>query len=355
MKKHLLCAGTFLASSFAAFAGALNTTGIPASAAGVVHIDFEAASKSKIGQTAKDALNTGILGKVAKDEATLLEDLKKELFASGITLESLADATIALIPRQKGEPEPLVIVRGKFDPAKIAAAAKKEKLKTVVIGGRTFFEKPESEKILGGEDGPTSRFQKTPSTLFCALDSGTILAATDKTAAAAALAALSGKAKSYTAPAPLPAYGKRVGTPFVLVYINGKSFPKQNPAQAKDAMDMSPPNPAHVFFALGEDTKNVKVRLAMAYANATDVQKTQSFAQMMLGMAGMFASSAGPDGKPDPKKAETAAKISKALSALKIATAEPNYFTVSFDYPVGEIVQAIKDAATKGNAASSPE
>ncbi|MDR1497602.1 MAG: hypothetical protein LBS59_04220 [Puniceicoccales bacterium] len=354
MKKCLFGAGIFLASSFVAFAGALNTKGVPASAAGVVHIDFDAVSKSKIGQTVKENSNASIPG---EPDANLLAELKKELTAGGVSLEDIADLTVALVPRKEGEPETVILVRGKFDPAKIADAAKKENLKAITIGEHTFFvEKLKSEKQ------PKGGLKLDSDVYFSPLDANTLLLAENKTIAAAALDAFSGKAKSYTAPSSLSAYGKVVGTPFVLVYVNGKIFPKQAPAKKNaepDALsldaNMTPPNPAHLFFALGEDTKNFKTRLAMTYANAADVQKTQAIAQMMLGMVAMFTNPAGPDGKPDPKKAADAAKINKIVSSLKITTAEPNYLIFSLDYPVDEIVSFLKEAAPAQNNAATAD
>jgi hypothetical protein len=342
MKKHLLCAGTFLASSFAAFAGALNTTGVPASAEGLLHIDFEAASKSKIGQAIKNSGNT-----------VNLENLEKKNPRQAITLSFLkntSDFTTALIPNPEGEKddgESLVILRGNFTQEELLAYAEKLKKDAFNVGKHTFLELPKPLT--------TTLFTWLPR-FVCYFDSKTVVFVSDEKIAAVVLDALSGKAKSYTAPASLTTYGKRVGTPFVLFYLNGKVLPEQNSKQRKNARSMIPPNPSHVFFALGEDAKNVKARLATTYAAEADAQKTQELAQMAIKTArGALANLNGRDGKPDPKKAEEAAKTNKVLDALKIATANPNYFTLSLDYPAEEIAQIIRDAAAREKAASSRE
>jgi hypothetical protein len=348
MKKHLLCAGTFLAFSFAAFAGALNTTGVPASAEGVLHIDFEAASKSQVGQILKNSV-----------ELALWEDSTNPLAFTVPFWKNASDITAAGIQnskRKNGVPEFLAILRGNFSKKEFLAHTEKLKLKSITIGKRTFFEIPNSSYAFTLNEKRQLQKKEIPNPpyLVCQFDANTIVVASNKKIATDAIAALSGETKSYAAPASLKAYGKRVGTPFVLLYLNEKVFPKRDPAQPKNAMDMTPPSPSHVFFALGEDAKNVKARLAATYATAADVQKTQALAQMAIEMArGGLANPNGRDGKPDPKKAEECAKMTKVLNALKIATGEPNYFTLSLDYPAEEIVQYFKDINARENAASS--
>ncbi|MDR2430005.1 MAG: hypothetical protein LBD14_03765 [Puniceicoccales bacterium] len=334
MKKSVFSAGLLLLSgAIAAVAAPFTSKGIPDTVQGIVHVDLEAFLKSSVGQAVqkKAGESTGADGKSFRAQK---EELQKE-FGLDIFKDFSSITAGVIAPGQKsdGEPEFVVIVRGKFTPSKFLAGAlnkkgsKKSTVKLVHIGEYPFLKGKKVVDLVGDDDeGLLGIFD--PNTL--------ILIPNGKEALAkAAIAALEGTGKSFAAPAALTAQGKQVGTPLVLAYLDGKIF-----GDIRDP-DVLPPKKAHL--ALGESGPASKLRVALEYATAADAQKTQATVQATIGMLQMFAlNPAGDDGKPDPKKVAQAAQAKKFFDALKI-NVTGNAFVVALDIASADIVQAMTE------------
>ncbi|MDR1497601.1 MAG: hypothetical protein LBS59_04215 [Puniceicoccales bacterium] len=346
MKKYFLVASAVLATSFTALAGTLSTKGIPTSAGVIFHLDLEAVEKSKISQVADSEESRGKIKKsIARLFGRASADAPENADISSIG--SIADITVAVTTPENGALDPnyviapdIVIVRGNFNLEKFDNFAKSRHAATTsVIKNRTFY-KLQGRLPWGN---PFASF----ATL---IDANTILFAADEAATTAALATLTGNAKSYTAPTPLLSYGRNIGAPFAFFYLNGKILPKQRTDSSAKQMTPLPPNPAHVFLVLGEKAGDIKLRLSATYPTASDQQSVQAFMQMGLAMIqGRIANTNDSDGNPDPKKVKRSARLKSLLDAIKITTSEPNYVSLAFDYSSEKIIQFAKEASAANN------
>jgi hypothetical protein len=333
MKKYILTVGgALLAFSIAALAGPLNTKGIPANAAFVCHVDFEAGEKSPIYQ-----FFLGNEGHTRAAYPEFFQTLKNEY---GIDFpKDIKDITIGLsFPADgKGQPEQVTsIIRGKFslDKDKALAAYRKKSpgIDITPIGKYSAI----------GQD----------KALLILLDSSTvaIVAApgskNSHAAAAAFVAAYEGTAPSYVSPASLVAFSKQAGaSPIVLAYMDGTTLPPN----ATAGVGIAPPK--GIYYSVGDDGKNVKLRVKADFSSTTEAQQAQAAAQGALGYLQMAtANTNGKDGKPDPKKVAAAIRLSKVVTALKLDVTDKN-FNAALDYSTDETLQFIKEMIAAQKAA----
>jgi hypothetical protein len=338
MKTFFTSLGVSFALATAAFAGPLNTRGIPPEVIGFVHADLEATKKNPLGQNVIKLYSDVLL----KSEAKKFAEFKAKTGIDPLT--DIYDVTFGVLPPEKkknadgeaaneGRREPscaITIVRGKFSEAKVRAfvAGLHENGKTLTIEKHVFF-----------KNGDTLLLPLDNVALFVYGD-GKELEAVAKTA----LAALIGKGKSYAPPAALANFGKQTTAPFVLSHFNlvSLNIPKPSPDNP-----MEPQAPDEIFAALGEAAGILKLRAAARYPSESEAQQFLAKAQMGIGLAQMYlGKSAKPsDGsKPKPTEAKFAAEAGKILSALKITTTG-KHFNASLDYSSTTLAQLITDVA----------
>ncbi|MDR2982100.1 MAG: hypothetical protein LBV12_07630 [Puniceicoccales bacterium] len=336
MTKVLLIPTAFLAFAAVAIAGPLSSKGIPAEAKGIVHVDFDAGSKSLVIQTLKQESEKAVAGESSGKKA--YEDFKKQVGFD--PSKDINDVTLGLIPKAgSDEPQAAIVVRGKFSPDKMVAAAKAKSIATTAYGKYTLISASALKSAyLPDESGMAA--DALEDLLCCPFDKSTILLG-EKGTIEKAIDVYSGKSKPYAIPSTLTAYSKQVGSPIALAYVSGdldKSEPDPN-----NPMQM--PKMQNLYFALADDGKNVKARATSEYKDEAGAQQSQSMIQMVMGFMQMAASQTnGPDGKPDPKKVEDAKKLTKLLSSLKLS-AEGKNLNVGLDYPTAEAVAQIKEQA----------
>ncbi len=316
----------------AALAGPLNTKGIPADAAGIVHFDFDAGAKSKVLQLVKKQINK----ELAEDssEQKEFEAFKKE---TGFDPQKdIHDATIAFFIKEAGaEPNMLVVLRGKFPQKKLNAAAQ-SKSATSTEGEKTFINIKTFLDAYGINANIGGISEKTDD-LFCLVLNDQTAIVSDKDTLDKSIAAHNGQ--SYAAPADLVSFSKQVTNPMVVAFADGKAIPQE---------ENSPIPPAESsFVVIGESAKDLQVRLALNYSDENTPAQVNAMAQMFLGFTqARLANTTGPDGQPDPEKVKQAQQVTKLLSSLKLA---PNgkAFTAAFDYPSEEVVNFIKEQVIK--------
>lgn len=334
MKKLVLTSSALVAFAVAAFAGPLNTKGVPVDAVGIVHLDFDAGAKSKVIQLVKEQMNK----ELAKDASAQkeFEAFKKD---TGFDPQKdVNDVTIAFFSKAPGEePDMVVVVRGKFSQKKINAAAQAKSAATVE-GKNTLINMEAFMKAYGSAADNTPLLPSTSSdNVFGVVVNDKTIIIAEKEILPKALTAYNGK--SYTAPAALVSFGKQVTNPVAVAFADGKAFPQE---------EGGPFPPAeNAFLVIGESTKDVQLRLELNYPNESAPAQVNAMAQMFLGMAqASLANTAGPDGQPDPEKVKQAQQVTKLLSSLKLAP-KGKAFTVAFDYSSEEAVNFIKEQATK--------
>ena len=297
----------------------MDTTGIPATAQGVLHLDLDAGRHSpfavELGRRflASSGRSTGDW------QATLGFDPGHDV--SGIT--------IGLLPGSPASstPQGVFILRGTFSPAKIIAAALQKEAKATTIGKYAFIDAGSLPGLIP--------FGKKGRILFAAIDSKTLLFA-DEATASAAVDALDGKTPSYHAPASLAVFARQAGTPFFYAHLDRALFPKPR----ADSMEALIP-PDEVQIALGESSSNVVFRFTAAFPLAVDAQRAKARLQTQLGLFRMML---GNDGN-SPQKT-LAEKLSKLHAAAKI-TGTDRRFSLAVDFPADDAIWLLANAGKK--------
>jgi hypothetical protein len=341
MKYSLFSAAALLVTgSIAAFAGPINPRGIPADAAAVLHVDLDAGKRSAIYKVAE-----GLLDSATEKERADIETFKKE---TGLDItKDITDVTLGvfgdiskLTGGDKSAADVVAFIRGNFNPTTIFVAARKHGYKLTTIQRYVFIEIPEKG------DAADAKFYVSP------FGTKTLVVLSKLSQAPAVIAAHRGETKSLELPASIVSFVQQIGgAPVVVAYSGTKGKTKKPAAAANDdaaGFGINFPDPVETNLAVGDDGRNLKIRVSALYAAESETQEAQMAAQGILGMVGMFlgGSTAGPDGKPDPKKAADAAKLKKFLLALKISS-DGKAFNVSFDYPTAEIVALLREEAAK--------
>lgn len=348
MNKLLTSLGLSFALATAAFAGPLNTKGIPANAIAVVHYDSEISKNNPLTQPIQNLFLR------SKSEAKFYNEFKTKTGIDPLT--DIYDVTIGILPPETekdadaevnrfGPKEPtgvVTIIRWKYSKEKLLAyiAEKQNKeVKQIAIGKHIFY-KLDNDTLLLPLDSKTAVIVMGRKEI--------------KPLAQATLAALSGKAKSYAPPSSLANLGKQTGTPILLSYVNVGPLQFPKPAQ-DDPMGVQAPD--EIFLALGDSVGTLKLRVAATYPTDSEAQQLLAKAQMGIGFAQMSLGQAakGSDGKVDPKKAKLIAEAGKILSALKVTT-KSTYFNASLDYSGADLAKLVTNAVKEfGNGSDEDE
>jgi len=312
---------TLYSSLFAASGGALDTRGIPADVQGLIHIDYAQLSKSTLG--------TGILQQADQKEYEAIKTQYGFDPAKDITA-----VTIGLIKSAYGTPAFFGVARGKFSPEKIAAAAKQAGARVTTKGKYAIIEGLNLNI-------PIPFFSQQNA--FTVLDSNTILFAQTKSGLAKAIAAHTGEAKSYAAPAALDKLRKQTATPLALGYLDSNLTP-----DAYDSGMMSIPKADSVYFSATEDAQNLLARIYADFASPDDAEQLQGTLQMFTGFMQMAAAKAGGSGK----QADQARMMQKLLSSLQV-NLDGNTLALSITYSTADVLKAIQTYSEKFKAAAA--
>jgi hypothetical protein len=349
--KLTLTLGASCALATAAFAGPLNTHGIPADAIGIFHADVEAIKKTESYTT---ALQNGIFERGANRFIPFREiaKIKKEsgfdiwTDLHGVTLAFLAPSekdaegktsTKSSFRRRPPAPQ-FFAIRGNFDQEKIRAFFEQQEkshgrsLKTRTVGKYEFVDVGEGSGFLLFVDAKTL-FAVKGNPFEASRTSGT--AAAETTALLeAVVAALDGKAKSYTPPPSLTALAAQTGTPAVLFYLDVVPVPIPKPSYKIF--------PASINVAVGNDAGTLKFRTAADFESEepvphalTTLQEGLSFINIRLDEQKGRALKRETEGKPGKSAAQqlnVLVEISKISSAL-VVKGEGKTVALSVDYP----------------------
>ena len=307
-----------LALAPAATAAPLDTKGIPADVQGIAHIDYDQFSKSAISaalwqkadQKKYEALKTQFDFDPAKD-------------LSGVTIGFIKPAGESDDP-----PAFFGVMRGKFSAEKITAAAKQAGARVTTEGKYTIVEN------LDLDIGAAS--QSSSKNALCVIDSNTLLFAQTKPGLAKVIAAYTGQAKSYAAPAALGKLGGQTARPLILGYFGRDITPDAREGGAM--MPVSIPKADSICFSLAEDAQNLLARVRADFDDPDDAQQLQGTLQMLMGFAQMGMAKAG--AAPGPR-ADQARMVQKLLSNLQM-TLDGTTFDLSCAYPIADLLRAIQ-------------
>jgi hypothetical protein len=352
MKKTILLAITLTAAAFAAaitaIAAPLDPKGIPADAAGIIHVDFDICARTVIGAAIKQFSE-----KTLVEKNTGREDYERFKKQTGIDPEKdINDVTIGLFKPAGGTriPSAIVVVRGTFTPEKIIAAAKENKCAVTTRGTLTLIDATNLASDVRGASGDDSEDDesataaaaaaaapaavaaapaKTQTAFAGIVDKNTILVAETAGIVEKAAAALSGKAESYAPPAALATFGKQEGAPMLLAHFarglaNG------------GAASMPILKAENILVAIGEKGSSLHARIYSEYATPEAARKTQAAVQMLIGVLQMGAASSESAGAVEQMQ-----NLQRLIDSLKI-NLQGKTLDITADYPVAALIEQIK-------------
>ncbi|MDR2512496.1 MAG: hypothetical protein LBD01_01665 [Puniceicoccales bacterium] len=318
---HTLVVLLFLAA-IRATSAPMDTTGLPITTRGVIHMDFDTGGRSPFAVTLGQYF-LGTSGRNARDWQEILGfDLTQDV--SGITC--------GLIPGSPAgsSPQGIFILRGNFSPAKVVATALRKGAKSKTIGKYAFIDVGSLPELVP--------FGKKRKILFAAINNRTLLLA-DEDSASAAVEALDGKTPSYKAAETPTTFAEKAGVPFLYVYLDKALFPSAKP----DNMETLLP-PDEVQIVLSDNGHNVAFRFAATYPLALDAQRAKARFQALLGLFRM-----APSESRNASEKALEEKLSQLHAAAKLDGTDRK-FNLSVNYPTSDAIWLLANAAPKPGA-----
>ncbi len=315
----------FLALALVPARGALNTDGLPAGAVAIAGFDFAAFTTTQLGQAVIKAgpINTGqnIDSKLAKDKLGI--DTQKDIHAVVLGVYAGADGKVS-----DKNAQGVILIRGKFDPAKINAAAKDAKVPSTSAGkyqaweARAFF-----EAIFGprpkGDNGEA----------YLVVTSADLIAIASKDFLDQALTALEKNTKAELLPS-------EVRTKFDAA-AKGWFFLYADATRAKMKDDSSGINDLTVV--LGESATDLQLRIA---ANFITAEKATSLRKQAKGLQAFAMMGLMKDDDKTPAEKEDLQTLLEIIQKIRVG-GEANRSTLDLDFSAEKSAKAIGHAIEK--------
>lgn len=325
----LLCFG------FVGLHAGLDPQGLPEGTVGVIFVSNEAFDRTAFGQA------FGAAFRKEMDANAGLRNLEEKL---GIRPKTdIREAVVgAYAPKQPdGEPTVVGLIRGTFNPARIEAFARSNKVPATTVGKYLAWDANAMGEAITGE--PALDPNKKDTVLIAY--SKDLLIFASKEQAAAAVAAASGKARSWAGPTgDVKAALQEVTTEnnWLLLHWDALKLSKAEDREKLEELGLQ-----EVSFAVGEDAKNLQFRLSAHFKDEASATVAMLQMKMLPAMAdaGLTAAAAG-------KKPEEVAQIEKLSDLIhKISFRHTGRtITVQLDYPAKDAGDALREAIQKAAA-----
>ena len=252
----------FLALALVPAHGALNTDGLPAGAVAIAGFDFAAFTTTQLGQAVIKAgpINTGnsVDSKLAKDKLGI--DIQKDIHAVVLGVYPGADGKVS-----DKNAQGVILIRGKFDPAKINAAAKDAKVPSTPAGK---YQAWEARAFFDAIFGPRPKDDNGEA--YLVVTSADLIAIASKDFLDRALTALEKNTKAELLPSEVRAK---------FAAANGWFFLYADATRAKMKDDTSGIN--DLTIVLGESATDLQLRIA---ANFITAEKATSIRKQVKGL-----------------------------------------------------------------------
>ena len=322
---RLLLAPLFLALSFVSAQAALNTDSLPAGSVAVVGLDIKTFRATKVGQA---------LEKLADLKAKNLEASRKLRDQLGVDTENdLHELVVAIYPGPDGKvaeknASGVVLVRGKFVPARVNAFGQSNKLPSKTIGKHQAWEAAAFIEKLSGE-----KPKDNAKDAYVVAHSESLLLIAGEEFLERALAAADRGEKS--AQLPVKVSAKFAAAPQGWLYLYADATKMKNTKEDVGAEDLS--------LVLGENTTDLQLAIAASFVSA---EKAATMRKQVAGLqAFALIGLSNDDGKSAEEKANMAL-LTELVQKIRIG-GEGKQATLDLDYPADKAVQAITKAVTK--------
>ncbi len=320
-----LLAALILLLSFDPAQAALNTDSLPAGSVAIVGVDIAAFRATKVGQA---------LEKLADLKAKNLEASRKLREQLGVDSENdLHDLVVAIYPGPDGKVDEksaagVVLIRGKFLPARINAFGQSNNLPSKTIGkhqawqASAFIEKLSGEKL---EDDAKDAYVVAHSESLVVIASAAFLER--------ALAAADRGEKAAQLPTAVSAKFAAAPQGWLYLYADAAKMEKTQGSAGVEALSL----------VLGENTTDLQLAIAAGFVSAekASTARKQITGLQALGVIGL----ADDDGK-SPEEKENMALLVELVQKIRIG-GEGKQVTLDLDFPADKAVKAITKAVEK--------
>ena len=320
-----LLAALILLLSFDPAQAALNTDSLPAGSVAIVGFDLAAFRATKVGQA---------LEKLADLKAKNLEASRKLREQLGVDSENdLHDLVVAIYPGPDGKVDEksaagVVLIRGKFLPARINAFGQSNNLPSKTIGkhqawqASAFIEKLSGEKDTGNAKDA-----------YVVAHSESLVVIASAAFLERALAAADRGEKSAQFPAAVAAKFAAAQQGWFTLYADATKMDKTQGSAGVEALSL----------VLGENTTDLQLAIAAGFVSAekASTARKQITGLQALGVIGL----ADDDGK-SPEEKENMALLAELVQKIRIG-GEGKQVTLDLDFPADKAVKAITKAVEK--------
>jgi hypothetical protein len=321
--KHLTCI-LFLALALVPARGALNTDGLPAGAIAIAGFDFAAFTTTQLGQAVMKAgpINTGqnIDSKLAKDKLGI--DIQKDIHAVVLGVYAGADGKVS-----DKNAQGVILIRGKFDPAKINAAAKDAKVPSTPAGK---YQAWEARAFFDAIFGPRP---KDGGEAYLVVTSTDLIAIASKDFLDRALTALEKNTKAKLLPSEVRAKFDAAAKGWAFLYADA--------TRAKMKDDTSGINDLTVV--LGESATDLQLRIA---ANFISAEKATSLRKQAKGLQAFAMIGLMNDDDKTPAEKEDLQTLLEIIQKIRVG-GEANRSTLDLDFSAEKSAKAIVHAIEK--------
>jgi hypothetical protein len=327
MRTQLSCALLALA---AAAQAALPTSGLPSGEYPIAaHVSAESFATTKLGKAAELA-QTG-----DKDNAEINRKVRERL---GLDLnKDLRDFTVQA-KMKDGSPSFCGLVRGKFDKSKIEGFATSRKVPHKAVAGLKAWDAAQLLAQVGDE--PIGAGEESDLHVVV-LDNSTLILANEAEIPAAVAAA---KANLPWKHAGLAEAVSKASNAWLVLAADIQAIEKLS-----DDPDAAPSGAKTGNIGLGEDAKNVQVRVNADFVSEAKAKESLAQLQGLLGFAQLGLM---PDEEDSAEDAKNKRELQGLLQGLKVESAG-NKLSISLDYPVQKAVEALLKAVAEAQAAGA--
>ena len=314
----------FLALALVPAHGALNTDGLPAGAVAIAGFDFATFTTTQLGQAVIKAgpINNGqnIDSKLAKDKLGI--DIQKDIHAVVLGVYPGADGKVS-----DKNAQGVILIRGKFDPAKINAAAKDAKVPSTPAGK---YQAWEARAFFDAIFGPRPKDDNGEA--YLVVTSADLIAIASKDFLDRALTALEKNTKAELLPSEVRAK---------FAAANGWFFLYADATRAKMKDDTSGIN--DLTIVLGESATDLQLRIA---ANFITAEKATSIRKQVKGLQAFAMMGLMNDDDKTPAEKEDLQTLLEIIQKIRVG-GEAKRSTLDLDFSAEKSAKAIGRAIEK--------
>lgn len=305
--------------------GALNTDGLPAGAAVIVGFDLAAFTTTQLGQAVMKAgsIHSGnsVDAKAAKEKLGI--DTQKDIRAVVLGVYPGADGKVS-----DKNAQAVILIRGKFDPAKINAAAKDARVPSTPAGK---YQAWEASAFFNAIFGPRPKGDNSEA--YLVVYSADLIAIASKDFLDRALTALEKNTKAELLPSEVRAKFDAAAKGWIFLYADATR------AKLKD--DSSGINELTVV--LGESATDLQLSIA---ANFITTEKATSIRKQAKGLQAFAMIGLMNDDGKTPAEKEDLQTLSELIQKIRVG-GEANRSTLDLDFSAEKSAKAIVHAIEK--------